>query len=44
MVRLYILAVAATARAILVLVGFGSIERRFLEPHDSSAPPRDESN
>ena len=36
---LYILAVAATALAILVLVGFGTIERRFLEPHASSAPP-----
>jgi uncharacterized membrane protein YhiD involved in acid resistance len=40
---LYILAVAATALAILVLVGFGSIERRLLEPHESSAPPRDDA-
>jgi putative Mg2+ transporter-C (MgtC) family protein len=40
---LYILAVAATALAILVLVGFGSIERRFLEPHESSAPPGDDA-
>jgi putative Mg2+ transporter-C (MgtC) family protein len=39
---LYILAVAATALAILVLVGFGNIERRFLELHESSAPPRDD--
>jgi putative Mg2+ transporter-C (MgtC) family protein len=40
---LYVLAVAATALAILVLVGFGSIERRFLEPHRSSAPPGDDT-
>src|SRR5512134_3594810 len=40
---LYVLAVAATALAILVLVGFGSIERRFLEPHQSSAPPGDDT-
>jgi putative Mg2+ transporter-C (MgtC) family protein len=39
---LYILATAATALAILVLVGFGTIERRFLESHASSAPPGDD--
>jgi putative Mg2+ transporter-C (MgtC) family protein len=39
---LYILATVATALAILVLVGFGTIERRFLEPHASSAPPGDD--
>lgn len=37
---LYVLAVGATTLAILVLVGFGSIERRFLEPHQSSRPRR----
>jgi putative Mg2+ transporter-C (MgtC) family protein len=40
---LYVLAVAATVLAILVLVGFASIERRFLEPHRSSAPPGDDT-
>jgi putative Mg2+ transporter-C (MgtC) family protein len=39
---LYLLAVAATALAILVLVGFRAIERRFLEPPDSSAPSGDD--
>jgi hypothetical protein len=33
---------STTALAILVLVGFGIIERRFLEPHVPSAPPADD--